>query len=83
MTARRRLSALILLLLVAAPSLAHACAVCFDPKDRNRGAFAATTAFLSVLPVGMVGGTALWLRRRMRALRGLPPQETPPGTSTR
>lgn len=63
----RRLGLLLALgLTVAAPSVAHACPVCFDPRDENRIAFLITTAFLSVLPLAMVGGLALWLRGRWR-----------------
>jgi hypothetical protein len=65
----RRVSilALALLAVVALPDAAHACAVCFDASDENRQAFLVTTAFLSLLPLGMVGGAGLWLRRRVRA----------------
>ena len=48
------------------PDAAHACAVCFDSSDENRRAFLVTTAFLSLLPLGMVGGAGLWLRKRAR-----------------
>jgi hypothetical protein len=51
---------------LALPDAAHACAVCFDASDENRQAFLVTTAFLSLLPLGMVGGAGLWLRRRVR-----------------
>ncbi|HEX9887234.1 MAG TPA: hypothetical protein VGA70_12140 [Longimicrobiales bacterium] len=53
-------------LLIAAPDAALACAVCFDPRDENRMAFLATTAFLSLLPLGMVGGMGFWLWRKVR-----------------
>jgi len=64
----RRVSILLLALLAVAalPEAAHACAVCFDASDENREAFLLTTAFLSVLPLGMVAGTGLWIRRRVR-----------------
>lgn len=58
--------ALGLLALVALPDAAYACAACFDANDENRQAFIATTAFLTLLPLGMVGGAGLWLRRRAR-----------------
>jgi hypothetical protein len=63
-----RVSILVLALLAVAalPEAAHACAVCFDATDENRQAFLATTAFLSLLPLGMVTGAGLWLRRRVR-----------------
>jgi len=64
----RRVSilALALVAIVALPDAAHACAVCFDASDENRQAFLVTTAFLSLLPLGMVTGTGIWLRRRVR-----------------
>jgi len=49
------------------PEAAHACAVCFDASEENRRAFLATTAFLSILPLGMVAGAGAWLRKRVRA----------------
>lgn len=66
---KRALIALFALSLLALiPDVAHACAVCFDASDENRRAFLATTAFLSLLPLGMVGGAGLWLRKRSRDL---------------
>ncbi|GMV06017.1 MAG: hypothetical protein AMXMBFR53_22940 [Gemmatimonadota bacterium] len=67
--------ALALALLVLLPEAAWACPVCFDPRDENRVAFLATTVFLSLVPLGMVGGLGLWLRKRARELRGLPPED--------
>ena len=60
-------AAFALLLLVVLPDVAQACPVCFDARDENRQAFLATTAFLSLLPLGMVAGAGLWLRGRARA----------------
>jgi len=48
------------------PETAHACAVCFSASEENREAFLATTAFLSLLPLGMVTGAGLWLRHRVK-----------------
>lgn len=75
MTSRRWIPVVALLLLVALPDVAHACAVCFDPSDENRVAFLATTVFMSLFPLGMVGGLGLWLRKRMREIGGLEPLE--------
>ena len=58
--------ALALAALLVLPDAAHACPVCFDSRDENRQAFLVTTAFLSLLPLGMVGGVGLWLRKRAR-----------------
>jgi len=60
------LAAVVLVLVL--PDAVHACPVCFDARDENRQAFLATTAFLSLLPLGMVAGTGLWLRKRSRDL---------------
>lgn len=48
------------------PDVAHACAVCFDGPGETRQAFAVTTAFLTLLPLGMMAGAGAWLRRRAR-----------------
>jgi len=58
-----------LVLLMVVPDVAHACPVCFDPREENRLAFLATTAFMSLFPLSMVGGFGVWLRKRARALR--------------
>ena len=58
--------ALAIVLIAALPDVALACPVCFDARDENRQAFLATTAFLSLLPLGMVAGAGLWLRKRAR-----------------
>jgi hypothetical protein len=52
--------------LLLLPEVAHACPVCFDSRDENRQAFLVTTAFLTLLPLGMVTGAGLWLRKRAR-----------------
>ena len=52
--------------LILLPEAVAACPVCFDARDENRQAFLATTAFLSLLPLGMVAGTGLWIRKRTR-----------------
>ena len=68
-----------LALLVVLPDVAYACPVCFDPREENRVAFLATTAFLSLVPLGMVGGLGMWLRRRARELKGVPDVEDSSG----
>lgn len=65
---RARIGAMALVLLAALPDAVLACPVCFDSSDENRVAFLATTAFLSLLPLGMVGGAGLWLRKRSREI---------------
>ncbi len=54
--------------MAALPEAAHACPVCFDARDETRQAFLATAAFMTLLPLGMVAGAGLWLRRRSREL---------------
>lgn len=55
-------------LLATFPDIAHACPVCFDRDDEARIAFLATTGLLTLLPLGLVLGTGIWLRRRAREL---------------
>jgi hypothetical protein len=55
----------VLVMLVVLPGVLHACPVCFDQREQNRLAFFTTTIFLSLLPLGMVLGVYLWLKRRM------------------
>lgn len=59
--------ALVALILVA-PALADACPVCNSAKnEQSRIAFLVTTAFLSLLPLGLVAGVLYWLRSSIRA----------------
>lgn len=55
-----------LLLFALLPEGVSACPVCFDSSDENRQAFLVTTAFLSLLPLGMVAGAGWWLRKKSR-----------------
>ena len=55
-----------LIALVGVPEVAHACAVCFDGPGETRMAFLTTTAFLTLLPLGIVAGAGAWLRKRVR-----------------
>ena len=57
---------LALIALATIPEIAHACAVCFDGPGETRQAFFATTAFLTLLPLGMLAGTGAWLRSKAR-----------------
>ena len=57
-----------LVLLAVVPDAAEACAVWFDAKDENRQAFLATTAFMSLLPLGMVAGAGMWMRKRSKEI---------------
>ncbi|MFP8879760.1 MAG: hypothetical protein AAEJ52_11355 [Myxococcota bacterium] len=52
------------------PGLARACAVCFSGRsDETREAFIATTAFMTFLPILLIGGVVWWFRRRVLAMR--------------
>lgn len=67
--ARRRaaaVGALAMALLLAFPDVVAACPVCFSATEENRLAFLATTVALSLLPLGMVGGAGLWIRKKVR-----------------
>lgn len=61
-------AALALVVLAAFPEVVHACPVCFDRDDEARIAFLATTGLLTLVPLGLVAGTGLWLRRRAREI---------------
>ena len=56
------------LLVLLAPGVSEACAVCFSGTDENRVAFLVTTGLLTFLPLGIVGATITWLWRRARRL---------------
>ena len=58
------ISAAALAAFVLAPQISAACAVCFSSGDENRLAFTVTTVFMTALPLSMIGGGVLWLRRR-------------------
>ena len=57
-------------LVILLPEAVQACPVCFDASDENRQAFLTTTAFLSLLPLGMVAGAGLWIRKRAKDVDG-------------
>lgn len=55
-------------ILLLAPELAQACAVCGAgaDEDQSRAAYLATTIGLSALPLLLLGGILLWIRARAR-----------------
>ncbi len=63
--------------LALGPEVARACAVCgaVADEDGSRTAYIVTTVILSALPLGLVGGFVLWLRRlhRQQARKALHP----------
>ena len=62
--ASRGFAALAVVLLAGLPRAAHACPVCFGGDADNRAEFIGTTLFLTLLPLLMIGGLALFLWRR-------------------
>lgn len=66
---------LALVLLAALPESVFACPVCFDRDDESRIAFLATTGLLTFLPLGLVLGTTMWLKKRARDLEGFEKDE--------
>ena len=56
-------------LLLLAPRVSLACAVCMSGREEaSRWAFIGTTVALSLLPLCLVGGMVWWIRRRLREL---------------
>ena len=55
---------LLLLPLILLPEVAEACAVCFSGKEETRATYVGTTVFLSALPIGIVVGLGMMVRRR-------------------
>ena len=69
LTLRARIAGLGAALCLGAPELARACAVCTSgTEEASRLAFILTTAFLSTLPLVMLGAVLWWLWRRTRQL---------------
>ena len=69
---RLRMHALFAALLVGWPGVAGACAVCFTGRtDETRIAFGISTAFMTALPLIVIGCFAWWLRRRVQAQRAV------------
>lgn len=55
--------ALPILLVLALPRAAAACAVCGAAVDRNNTAFVITTILLSLLPLALIGAGLWWIAR--------------------
>ena len=72
---RNRLASVVALAIVLSPQLAKACSVCTTGKDdETRAAFVAMTAFMTFLPLGLIGGFVWWLRRRALAMQQIEPR---------
>ena len=55
---------LLLLPLLLLPETAEACAVCFSGKEETRATYLGTTVFLSALPIAIIVGIGVMVRRR-------------------
>jgi len=67
LSARRGLLAASTAALLAAPRVAAACSVCMSGREgESQLAFILTTIFMSVLPLGMIGGVILYVWHRVR-----------------
>ena len=64
----RALLTLLVTLVLATPASAWACSVCGPGTEENRTAFILTTAFLSLLPLAVIGMVIGWLVKRARML---------------
>ena len=58
------------------PRAALACAVCGFGEDQSRIAYIATTALLSALPIALLAGLLIFLRRATRAEKRTPPPDS-------
>ncbi len=58
---------MVVVALVVVPAAALACPSCVNTQEENRVAYLVTTAFLSLLPLAMMGGIGFWLWRSARA----------------
>ncbi len=45
---------------------ALACSVCATGKEESRGAYYATTAAMSLIPLGMLGGVVYYVAKKSR-----------------
>ncbi len=78
-------------LVVCSPGLARACSVCVGgTNDQTQTGFVAGSLLLSILPLALIGGIALWIRGRARRIAAqqaagriqLPDQQTPRRAAT-
>ncbi len=55
-------------MLALIPTAAYACPMCVGTTEEGRLAFVQTAVVLSMLPLGIVGGFGVWLRRRSKSM---------------
>ena len=60
-----RVTAILAAAALLCPGAAEACAVCGPGTEESRVAFILTTAFMTALPLALIGGVVYWLRRRL------------------
>jgi hypothetical protein len=66
---RSGLAGLTVFAVLLLPRVSQACSVCSaGNEDENRLAFILTTAFLTFMPLTMVGALVLWLKQRVLSL---------------
>jgi hypothetical protein len=63
-----RIAVLAFAAVLLVPQSALACSVCFSAKEGTQMAFIVTTVFLSLLPLGLIGGLIYWLRSKAKSL---------------
>jgi len=69
MTTAVKAALLGLVLVLLAPLDAAACPLCIAAQDKSvQIAYMAASAFMTFLPLGLIGGLVYWLRRRARQL---------------
>jgi len=74
---RASIMALATVAALAGPATALACPACATAApEASRQAFVSSTVFLSIMPLAMIAGAALWIRRRVR-------DGTPPDSASR
>ena len=77
--ARHAATGLLVLALLWAPAASEACSQCLATRSReNQLAFIVTTIFLSIMPLVLVGGIVLWLRRQLKAAEERPARASLP-----
>ena len=59
---------LVLLTVWLLPEVAHACPVCGQALEESRVAFIITTAFMTLLPLVVLGSTGYWVVRRIKRM---------------
>lgn len=67
---KQKTGVIMVLFAVWLPQSALACSVCFSAREETRAAFYQTTALLTLLPLFMLAGFVIWIRRRFKRAEG-------------